>query len=187
MKLRLQKWVGGIFHTYLDTVFFFFNFSHKSLTDLTAGRELLLHSPSHLAMSLGVINIYQIFCQIGVCLCMLSRFSCVQLFAMPWTAARQAPLSVGFSRQEYWSGLPWPPPGDLPSPGIKPGSPALQADSLPSEPLGKPVVGLKEIAKGLSVFWILLPRPGIGVGALAVKVESPNHWTTREVPPNTPL
>ena len=56
----------------------------------------------------------------------------------PWTAALQAPLSMGFSRQEYWSGLPCPPPGDLPNLGIEPRSPALQADSLPSEPVGKP-------------------------------------------------
>ena len=52
----------------------------------------------------------------------------------PWTVARQAPLSMGFSRQEYWSELPFPSPGDLPGPGIEPGSPALQANSLPSEP-----------------------------------------------------
>ena len=52
--------------------------------------------------------------------------------------ARQAPLSIGFSRQEYWSGLPFPSPGDLPNPGIKPRSAALQADSLPSEPPGNP-------------------------------------------------
>ena len=58
---------------------------------------------------------------------------------IPWTVASQAPLSLGFSRQEYWSGLPCPPPGDLPDPGTKPGSPALQADSLPSEPPGKPL------------------------------------------------
>ena len=51
----------------------------------------------------------------------------------PWAIARQAPLSVGFSRQEYWSGLPFPSPGDLPDPGIQPGSLALQADSLPTE------------------------------------------------------
>ena len=62
---------------------------------------------------------------------LLSR---VQLFATPRTVARQAPLSVGLSRQEYWSGLPFPSPGDLPKPGIKPESPTLQADSLPSEP-----------------------------------------------------
>ena len=55
----------------------------------------------------------------------------------PWTVACQAPLSMGFSRQEYRSELPFPSPGDLPNLGIKPGSPALQADSLPSEPLGK--------------------------------------------------
>ena len=69
---------------------------------------------------------------------MLSRFSCVQLFVTLWTVARQAPLSIGFSRQEYWSGLPCPPPGDFPNPGIKPRSSALQADYLSSEPPGKP-------------------------------------------------
>ena len=62
----------------------------------------------------------------------------VQLFAMPWTVARQAPLSMGFSRQESWSRLPIPSPGDLPDPGIKPGSPAWQADFLRSEPPRKP-------------------------------------------------
>ena len=58
--------------------------------------------------------------------------------ATPWTVPRQTPLSVEFSRQEYWSGLPFPSPGDLPDPGIKSESPTLQADSLPSEPPGKP-------------------------------------------------
>ena len=58
--------------------------------------------------------------------------------AIPWTVACRAPLSMGFSRQEHWSGLPFPPPGDLPHPGIEPGSPALWADSSPSEPPGKP-------------------------------------------------
>ena len=60
--------------------------------------------------------------------------SCVQLSAIPWTVVYQASLSMGFSRQEYWSGLPFPSPGDLPDPGIEPRSPALQADALPSEP-----------------------------------------------------
>ena len=55
----------------------------------------------------------------------------------PWTVAGQAPLSMEFSRQEYWSGLPFSSPGDLPDPGIEPGCPALEADSLPSEPPGK--------------------------------------------------
>ena len=59
-----------------------------------------------------------------------------RLFASPWTVVRQARLSMGFSRQEYWSGLPFSSPGDLLDPGIEPGSPALQADSLPSEPTG---------------------------------------------------
>ena len=78
-------------------------------------------------------------CQIVnfVLLCVKS-LSRVRLFASPWTVACQAPLSMGFSRQEYWSGLPFPSPGDLPNPGIEPGSPALQADALSSEPPGKP-------------------------------------------------
>ena len=63
----------------------------------------------------------------------------VQFFAIPWTVARQAALSMGFSRQEYCSGLPFPSPGDLPDPGIEPMSPALQADSLPFELQGSPL------------------------------------------------
>ena len=59
--------------------------------------------------------------------------------ATAWTVAYQAPPSMGFSRQEYWSGLPFPSPGDLPNPGIEPGSPALQTDALPSEPPGKQI------------------------------------------------
>ena len=62
----------------------------------------------------------------------------VQLFATPWTVAYQAPQSMEFSRQEYWSGLPFPSPGDLLDPGIESRSPTLQADALPSEPPGKP-------------------------------------------------
>ena len=65
--------------------------------------------------------------------CVLSRFSRVQLFVTLWTVAHQAPLSMGFSRQGYWSGLPFPSPGDLPDPGIEstsPATPALQVDSL---------------------------------------------------------
>ena len=57
----------------------------------------------------------------------------------PWTVAYQAPPSMGFFRQEYWSGLPFPSPGDAPNPGIKPGFPALEADALTSEPPGKPI------------------------------------------------
>ena len=64
----------------------------------------------------------------------LKSFHRVRLFAIPWTVAYQAPQSMEFSRQESWSRLPFPSPGDLPNPGIEPGSPALQADALPSEP-----------------------------------------------------
>ena len=71
---------------------------------------------------------------------LLSR---VRLFVIPWTVVHQASLSMGFSRQEYWSGLPFPSPGDLPDPGIEPRSPALQADALPSEPPGKNLVVIK--------------------------------------------
>ena len=74
---------------------------------------------------------------------MLSHFISVQLFATLWTVAHQASLSMGFSRQEYWSGLQCPPPGNLPYPGIEPMSPVSPAfgeDSLPTEPSGKPVV-----------------------------------------------
>ena len=65
--------------------------------------------------------------------CVLLTLSC--LSATPWTVAHQAPLSMGFSRQEYWSGLPCPPPGDLPDPGIESRAPTMQAGSLPSEPI----------------------------------------------------
>ena len=68
----------------------------------------------------------------------VKSLSCVQLFATPWTVAHQAPPSMGFSRQEYWSGLLFPSPGDLPDPGIETRSPAFQADALTSEPPGKP-------------------------------------------------
>ena len=80
-------------------------------------------------------------CKAFMLACLLSCFSHVPLFATLWTVAHQAPLSMGFSRQEYWSGLPCPPPGDLLHPRIEPEShvaPALWADSLPLVPPGKP-------------------------------------------------
>ena len=70
-------------------------------------------------------------------MCVLSR-SVVSDSATPWAVARQTPLSMGFSRQEYWSGLPCPLSGDLPNPGVEPLSPLLQVDSLPTKPPGKP-------------------------------------------------
>ena len=68
--------------------------------------------------------------------------SCVRLFATPWTVACQTPPFMEFSRQGYWSGLPFPSPGDLPHPEIEPRPPALQADSLRCEPLGKPYINI---------------------------------------------
>ena len=85
----------------------------------------------------------------------MKLLGCVRLFATLWTVARQAPLSMGFSRQEYWSGLPFPSPGDLPNPGIEPRSPALEADALTSEPPGKQTeyimrnAGLEETQAGI--------------------------------------
>ena len=81
-----------------------------------------------------------------LCSAVLSSFSCVQLFATPWTVARQAPLSIGFSRQEYWNGLSCPPPGDLPDPspgdlpdpGVERTSLALVDGFFTTEPLRKP-------------------------------------------------
>ena len=77
----------------------------------------------------------------------VKSLSHVQLFVTPWTVAYQAPLSIGFSRQEYLSGLPFPSPGDLPNPGIEPGSLSLQADALPSEPPGKEALMVQRVKR----------------------------------------
>ena len=90
----------------------------------------------------------------------MKLLSHVQLFATPWTVAYQAPLSKEFSRQEYWSRLPFSSPLDLPNPGIEPGSPALQADALPSEPPGKPVYFFEPLFWGVGVKileWVAIP------------------------------
>ena len=78
-----------------------------------------------------------------------------------WTVACQVPLFVGFSRQEYWSGLPFPSPGDLPDPGTEPGSPALQADSLPTELQEKPFFLIYILSKVVleSLLMYSLARP----------------------------
>ena len=81
-------------------------------------------------------NIYAHVC---VCVCVCYSLSHVQLFASLWTVTLHAPLYMGFSRQEYWSGLPLTSPGDLLDPRIEPGSLTLQADSLLSEPPWKPI------------------------------------------------
>ena len=80
----------------------------------------------------------------------VKSLSRVQLFATPWTVTYYVPPSIGFSRQEYWSGLPFPSPGDLPNPGIEPGSPTLEADALTSEPPGFRVEEIAEASPVLS-------------------------------------
>ena len=98
----------------------------------------------------------------------------------PWTAAYHAPPSMGFSRQEYWSGLPFPSPEDLPDPGMDPGSSALYADALPSEPRGKSVTvgkliydfqihtnpSFRKDSKDIPVFWKRSEKPLIKFGDL---------------------
>ena len=80
----------------------------------------------------------------------VSKLSRVLLFVTPWIVACQPPLSMGFSRQEYWRGLPFLSPGDLPGPGTEPASPAMQTDSLPSEPPGKTNVAQENPDKALT-------------------------------------
>ena len=90
-----------------------------------------------------------------MCVC-VQLFSHVQLFVTPWTVACQGPLSMGFSRQEYWSGLPFPPPRNLPDPGIKPlsfASPALAGKFFTTEPPGKPCVNVIETNSFSFVFF----------------------------------
>ena len=82
---------------------------------------------------------------------LVKSLSHVRLFATPWTIAYQAPLSMGFSRQEYWSGFPFPSPGDLPNPGIERRSPALQADTL----IPEQIVLFSLIVKEWLLWWFL--------------------------------
>ena len=162
-SLTEHLWVGFSFFLSFFLCFFFKHvnrgFSSPSEKLGMAGRKI---TPSHLypftrigaawprlvpfLVSLGrkpLASDYKVqILAAGQCAFMLSCFSCVQLFATLWTIACQAPLSMGFSRQEYWSGLLCPAPGDLPDPGIEPGSlmsPAWQVGSLPLEPHGRPM------------------------------------------------
>ena len=88
-----------------------------------------INSEFHM-ISLMTRVIYPFSCYAHVCMhaCILS---CARLFVTPWTVVHQAPLPMEFPRREYWSGVPFPPPGDLPDPGIEPVSPELQTDALP--------------------------------------------------------
>ena len=111
---------------------------------------------SHALIASVILGLYEIYCYIECWKLLVKNCASVTYFyeyvlnksnksrsfvsdsVTPWTVAYQAPLSMAFSRQECWSGLPFPSPGDLPNPGIEPRSPTLQADALPSEPPGKP-------------------------------------------------
>ena len=99
---------------------------------------------------------------------LLSR---VQLFGTPWTVAHRAPPSMGFSRQEYCSGLPFPSPGDLPDPGIEPRSPALEADTLTSEPPGKPP--LEAVLVGIN--YLVFRKELIIEGSLPIPPYTQHH------------
>ena len=129
---------------------------------------------------------------VSVCLCW--SLTHVQLFATSWTGACQAPLSMGFSRQEYWSRLPFPSPGDLPNSGIEPGSPALQTESESpggSDFLKKDIYKCQKISSMVKELW-LAPFPlNIILNALARVVDickhiSPPCWTSPR-PHSTPV
>ena len=125
--------------------------------------------------------------------CVFSRFSCVQLFATPWTVPCQAPLSIGFFRQECWSGLPCPPPGYLLDPGIKLKSPvtaALQVNSLPAEPSGKP--WLESSIQLSSCLTLLDPMdcstPGLPVHHQLLELAQTHvHWVSDAIQLSHPL
>ena len=101
---------------------------HMSLISQPPVSECILHRSSHLIPIMSLVK--------------WKSLSCVRLFATPWTIQ-----SMEFSRPEHWSGWPFPSPGDLPNPGMEPRSPALQVDSLPAEPQGKP--GLMSLGRSL--------------------------------------
>ena len=129
-----------------SSYFFSFQTNHWSLwdTNKTSSKQLHLESKQHHLGTQIIKELYEMQSDGKSYLKLVhvpSLFSHVWLFVTQWTVACQAPLSMWFSRQEYGSGLPCPPPGDLPDPEIEPRFPALHTDSLPTEPPGKPQVG----------------------------------------------
>ena len=115
--------------------FLFFYFIFFSVVDLQCCVSLMCTAKWFGYIYICIYSCIFIFLYM---MCLVAQ-SCLTLCDPMDCSPCQAPLSMGFSRQKYWSGLPCPPPGDLPKPGIKPRSSMLQADSLPSEPLGKPI------------------------------------------------
>ena len=127
-------------------------------------------------------HIYKgIWCTIHtcVCVCLVSQL-CLALYH-PLDCSHQAPLSMEFSRQESWSGLPFPPPGDLPNPGMKPAppvSPALQADSLPAESSRKPVYIHERKWKSLSGVWLFVTPWAVAHQVpLFMEFSRPEYWS----------
>ena len=107
-------------------------------TDLLAVQGTLKHLLQHHSSKASVLRCSAFFMSCShICSSSSLAAKSSPTLAIPWTVALQVPLSMGFSRRQYWSGLPFPSPGSLPNPGIKSGSPALQADSLPTELQGK--------------------------------------------------
>ena len=96
----------------------------------------------------------------------------------PWTVIRHTPLSMGFARQEYWSGSPFPSPGDLPHPGIKPGSPALLVESLPTEPPAKPY---RMDMLSNDVLWCTLPNATFSDTMMEVETNHSGNMHTKEI------
>ena len=127
-ELPVMPFTSYILETLAEKLFWFFT-----------SYLLLVHSgPSVTVLSPNVAVPRKVLFFLACFLGMLSRFSRVPFFVTPWTAAHQAPLSMGFPRQEYWSGLQFPFGGDLPDPGIEPSSPAMEGGFFPTEPPGKP-------------------------------------------------
>jgi len=139
------------------------------------------------------------FCCVCVCVCVISvvsnisvsvcySLSRVWFFVTPWTVAHQAPLSMGFPRQEYWNELSFLSPGHLPDAGVEPGSSALQVDSLPSEPPGKPpVVSNMLLLLLLSCFrhvrLCATPEMAAHQAPLSMGFSRQEHWSGLPFPP----
>ena len=123
-----------------------------------------------------------------MCVCLVAQL-CLTLLT-PWTLAHQASLSIGFSRQEYWSELPFPSPGDLPDPGIERGSPTLQADSLLPEPPGKPYILSSSVQFSRSVVSDSMNHstPGLPVHHQLLELtETHVHRVSDAIQPSHPL